>query len=818
MTQGTPHFAIRMTQDEKRRLLASLSEDEFRDRVVRPLFFLQGFRFYKDNCGPDEEGKDGIFILDSPFGQSQVHVVQTKRGNLNMSSDHSQNVITAITQLRTARETEILLPGQHIGTKPDYVYLFASGQANSRARQKIHDDIDREIKIFDVDDVIALVDEHFVHFWHDVHHLRMPYLRQLREHLLSLSDAVFLRDASQITTNTSSPISDEAYVEQTVVRFGSRFSVRQGFVESRPRIEEVRDKQLLSRQEAMLLITGEGGSGKTTMVRRLALQLCESALRIERGYEKCIPVVIKARLATSGLLEDSIRFAVSSMLTQPDSSISDTDFAEGNVFVFVDGLDEIADDNALSTLFHELLAFHERHPLCKLVLTSREKTDVISFAAANRIPHFRIADFSIRQASRILDRVSRGDVVRVDAAKEVLRRLHDVHGLKLNPLLVTAFAASPSYRPQDIPPNLTQIFKKFTALMLGQWDDQKGLAQQYDWELKHTVLVHIGYSLHSRHLTQLEISELEHSVRTLLADMGHGAKADDLLKEILDSGLISVEGSFASFRHHVFQEYFAGNHLETFADFEQLISDPWWRNAIVFSYGNRPARVDDLLLLRTPISKLRGLRKYDALITVGFALQACFMGPIVQRDEMFEWIITEMGRSLDEILVFVESSETYPMSTFIHLFLVGRGAVGSDLARRFFEKHVPPEFSECTEFWTLVGMMEAGHIEASSERALAFAPSNPRLLLAVDLMCFFIMHIKIASPEEKHIASVLEHSLRPRVQPLVKEIIEEYKGMLLELRQGTVTTVDAPVLIPEADVSTGDHPRDADLEGGENEI
>ena len=45
----------------KERHLLTLTEDKFRDEVVRPLFLRLGYADGRDVCGPTEQGKDVIF-------------------------------------------------------------------------------------------------------------------------------------------------------------------------------------------------------------------------------------------------------------------------------------------------------------------------------------------------------------------------------------------------------------------------------------------------------------------------------------------------------------------------------------------------------------------------------------------------------------------------------------------------------------------------------------------------------------------------------------------------------------------------------------
>src|SRR2546423_1531959 len=57
-------YAATVSRFKKERYLKQLSEDEFRDRVVRPLLLLRGMKDGRDLCGPDEAGKDSIFVSE----------------------------------------------------------------------------------------------------------------------------------------------------------------------------------------------------------------------------------------------------------------------------------------------------------------------------------------------------------------------------------------------------------------------------------------------------------------------------------------------------------------------------------------------------------------------------------------------------------------------------------------------------------------------------------------------------------------------------------------------------------------------------------
>jgi hypothetical protein len=118
----------------KERFLRAMSEQQFRDEVVRPLFLRKGLKDGRDLCGVDEEGKDCIFIGHEPLGYKVVYAIQTKRGDINLTRKAAQSLIEAKTQLQTSLETPVILVETKEKIFPTYALLVATGRINSRAK------------------------------------------------------------------------------------------------------------------------------------------------------------------------------------------------------------------------------------------------------------------------------------------------------------------------------------------------------------------------------------------------------------------------------------------------------------------------------------------------------------------------------------------------------------------------------------------------------------------------------------------------------------------------------------------------------------
>ena len=56
---------------KKDRFLKSLTEDDFRDRAIRPLMLRSGYKDGRDLCGPNEHGKDAVSSRKTNLGSQR---------------------------------------------------------------------------------------------------------------------------------------------------------------------------------------------------------------------------------------------------------------------------------------------------------------------------------------------------------------------------------------------------------------------------------------------------------------------------------------------------------------------------------------------------------------------------------------------------------------------------------------------------------------------------------------------------------------------------------------------------------------------------
>lgn len=787
-----------ISQFKKRRFLLSLSEAEFRDRVVRPLLLRQGLKGGTDVCGPSEMGRDAVFLATNALGIRELYVVQTKKGALKMTKSATSNVIEATTQIKTALAAPVHL--LHAGKqKPDKAILCASGIINDSARTYVTSEItDPRVLFMDADELISRVDRLFPELWFDIDASVTPYLRVLKKTMEDYSEDI-LPSASGSEVIQSAVGTDRfVMLHATTTRLKSRR--RKGQVERVPHIDEVPISGLANRRERLIALTGEAGSGKSTSLRKIACLLIDRFLRLAQEDQR-IPVFVRAAtLASSAesvldvITDETMRLTGAS---QPP--FSQVDLSRGHVTLLVDALDEIPMEDDRVALIDRLLSFHGLYPDCQIILSSRDYSQIINLPALRHFEKFTLTPISLGQASQLLTHLEKTRSLSIRQSREVMRRLKEIHGLTLNPLLVTVFATSTNdVSRKDIPANITELFKKYTELMLGRWDASKGLGQQYHSPLKDFLLRTIAFEMHRRRTTNVSRQEFMRLVLTQLSRLGHDLDHDTLLEELLDrSGLFRVVDSTIEFRHHLLQEFFAGRGIPSQQILESYVGEDWWQRAVVFYFGEHPDNVASLRLAVASVDNRTGPEQFRAALALGLALQACYLVDATDRLDVLKWVIQVMAAAKEPFMSVMSNAGGKPLIAFVMYYLSGRDSVACSVPeslRSRLEDIVGEGANgedelETRRFWLIVGALESDNLVEAERLARGFNPKDHRLALGIYLGAFFVQHLRVSTASDRKLAIKISKRFEVRLLGLRKQLYDEFKSEVLEIRDGSIAAL-----------------------------
>lgn len=278
---------------KKYRFLLEMSEDRFRDEVVRPLFLRQGLTDGRDICGPFEKGKDAVFVTTDKLGIEDAYVVQTKKGNINLSRKTEANLLEARTQLKTAAETKVTFIKTKRKQLPVKVILCVSGKINEAAREHIsHEISDPRLVFLDADELIPKIDELFSELWLGIDAEIAPYFRKIKEIVENSDDSISVAELlprdSQIGVAT-----DRGFVSLQLYRMTLEVKKQRGQMVKVPHFEQMPITGLLKKRRKLFVIFGGAGSGKSTSLKRLAYVLATRGLKFE-STNPTIPVLLRA--------------------------------------------------------------------------------------------------------------------------------------------------------------------------------------------------------------------------------------------------------------------------------------------------------------------------------------------------------------------------------------------------------------------------------------------------------------------------------------------------------------------------------------------
>lgn len=776
---------------KKQKFVVDLSEDDFRDRLVRPLFLRKGFVHGAELCGPAEAGKDCFFRVSAPFGDDHIAVVQTKTGNMNMGREPSKNVEEAATQLRTAMASKVNDMKSKRKRRPNFGFLCASGRINEQAKTHIIDTVQNpNLTFLDIDDLIPEVDKHFPEFWYGISPDKLPYLRKLQEQLLTANDFASLTALIK-SADYNSPVSDTGFVPLKLARTFLKPRNVKGKITQEPEFEETNVEELIKRPTRRYMIVGEAGAGKTTLLRRIAEILCRDGLQ---GHDVLVPVVLKAVIvaASDTPLAEQILAATESFTVSGAAAFSAAEIGDGKVCVLIDALDEVGTKATFDRFAKNLSHFDAQYPECKVIITARNYSYITSAEVLTSYMRYNVAPIGVSQATKIIKNLGKKRLLERERMKEVMRQLESIHGFDLNPLVVTVFAASSDSSRRDIPSNITELFAKFTEFMLGRWDTEKGLSQQYEANLKALLLQRVAYRMHEQKTVRLPSSEFRAQIEHELQDLGvKEAKVDVLLDEILNRSTLLREGDgFTEFRHLLIQEYFAGRAIPDKTTLAKYSTDEWWRRALVFYFGSNPADESGLRALCDRDIASTPVELFNLGVTLGLAAQACYFVKIKPKTELIEWAMHALA-SATSVLLDDDNNLQYPLHVFIYLYLVGRDAVAAECSADIARKTAPLPLSgdstaELEEFWLIVALMESGHVASAFERIKRFKPSHLLPLLSLHMGAFLIEKIRGGTKEQKRMAKQIASHLQPIVGPLITKYLKEFKSRLIEIQRGEV--------------------------------
>lgn len=339
-----------------------------------------------------------------------------------------------------------------------------------------------------------------------------------------------------------------------------------------------------------LVILGDPGSGKSTVLKHLAYMLCRNR-PTNKQCDKLVPIYIKASEFAKASYESGTNLSdyIIDGYNQKYSKLFVDSLENGSLILLLDGLDEVSVTNQRHYVVEQVNSFVAQYPDIKTIISSRivgyNETRLggsFSHFEVNKFDRHQISDFIknwYRSISVCSDNDFESATYQAEELLSSIRKNKSVYQLASNPLLLTIIALI-YYQGSSLPEKRASLYDVATSTFLDNWVKLRVQQKKYniDREILIEILAPLAFYVHDNFITGL-IPEKD--LRTRLAieykKIYPHLNPKELKEEINsivdflreEAGFLFEKGRdengnpLFGFVHQTFQEYFAAMELQT---------------------------------------------------------------------------------------------------------------------------------------------------------------------------------------------------------------------------------------------------------------
>lgn len=423
------------------------------------------------------------------------------------------------------------------------------------------------------------------------------------------------------------------YIEPLIVRLSLNSygkSVRDKKVPSLERlIEEIATPQV------SFIEAGPGG-GKSKIGREIARKVLNSETFISGDL---VPRIVH----TKEIISD-----VKDIVDINCTEIRDAVGKNSRILFIIDGFDEVEITDARRAEIVEELCLYSASGanVTFLILTRPFDKASVLLGRINSIRIYKIEPLTGSRAIKFLKQVGGhlavGNRVVEDLQKSALMRALD--GAPIAYMLLGRLLAE---NQAELPSNLTELFQKYTELVLGRWEIAKGLRSQQEYEVLVEALIWLSTYMLDNEITEVAVVEFQSWVDEYCAKRRIRISSDDLIRKVSHRGstlYLRSDVQVFGFRHRAFCEFFyaMGLSRKKLINLDASVFSMYWLNSYFFLAGIKkdcPELLDSLLSIELADEASKLLR----IINFGNFLLAAYLTPLEVADKAVRHIACELS-------------------------------------------------------------------------------------------------------------------------------------------------------------------------------
>ncbi|MCP4104861.1 MAG: SUMF1/EgtB/PvdO family nonheme iron enzyme [Desulfobacteraceae bacterium] len=335
-------------------------------------------------------------------------------------------------------------------------------------------------------------------------------------------------------------------------------------------IERAADIEDLAAENEYLLIEGDPGSGKTTLIKHFCYSMVHDEnwkgldnrlpvlvfLKDMRGFQHDKPGTVANVTTAENLLSYYFSLTESGLDTDTVKRFCNAGFA---IFLF-DGLDEIS-SSLRNLIVNSFAEFRRKYPGSKMVFSGRPHG--IDGAVVERFgeKHVKILSLNMEQVEEFVRKWFRfvyDDESKIGrkTAAGMIGEIKDHPGIGRlieNPLMLTAICIL-YHDGKVLPGQRAELYKKFVNSLLFR-------RFPHDYEKVHIFLMTLAFKMHTQGVRGIDRADAVEVLRNVYEDEPRQVLEKEFDRIEPNCGLMKYEDGQYNFRHLTFQEFLAATDL-----------------------------------------------------------------------------------------------------------------------------------------------------------------------------------------------------------------------------------------------------------------
>jgi hypothetical protein len=559
-----------------------MSEEELRLQVVIPVLRASpDVQSVTDVHGQNERGLDVIFFTETDI-ERICYGLQLKKGAISGGGTGGKTVKQIVDQLQLADDYSHPIATKNAGlVQIDRFIVATSGRISGTAQTEIASRLKKiPVQFWDGNELIRRIHKYLPQLFQVSDAASVSYLRTI-QHRFDVLDA--LDQIPGVAKRTLTQVFEEPRLRRI---FDPTIAATEAGQAPSGTLKAL---SLLSVEHNSLLIADQD-AGKTSILRMLALQQVRGILSGALTGAP-LPVLIRARdILSKGLsVPEAIASEFRRLGERELAETTNEDLSIGNYYVAVDSFSELSADEDKTRVALMIEEFSREFPLVRVIVAGRP-ADFLTPRYFLDFFHYHIDDFDTNQSASLVRRWIGDSPKWADVAHKMVDRLREALQLPGSPIPATIGVMLHEEQGRYIT-NTAEAIDRYMVIRLGRYAHELGMKQEVDWARKQDLLSEVAYQMVEHGSELIAEAEFVAQIEDIQRRQGDTPRGQQVLEELVGSGVLSREAGGLSFFRTSFRDFFAAHHVHQRGDLDRFavenLFERRWASTSVFAAGLR---------------------------------------------------------------------------------------------------------------------------------------------------------------------------------------------------------------------------------------